>query len=156
MRVPQEVAERITVAVSPAVAYAAVISVRRLVRLSPECFAHWVRAGRDGEVGQRWIGFNRRGPHVWFTTSEVVIARPAEEFAFDVTVFGQPVSRWGYRFAEVPGGTEITEYWLDRRSEPARLMGRRLTGRVSDVRPQANAEGMRTTLTRLKRHLEPR
>lgn len=35
-------------------------------------------------------------------------------------------------------------------------MGRRLTGRVSDVRPQANAESMRTTLARLKRHLPSR
>lgn len=153
---PQEVTEHITVAVPPETAYAAVSSVRRMVRLSPECFAHWVRAGRDGEVGQRWIGLNRRGPYLWITSSEVVIARSGEEFAFDVSAFGQPVSRWGYRFAGVPGGTEITEYWLDRRSEAALVMGRRFTGRVSDIRPQANAEGMRITLARLKRYLESR
>jgi hypothetical protein len=154
--VPDEVAERVTVAIPRHDAYHAVANVRRLVRWSPECFAYWVRSGRDGELGQRWVGFNRRGRYVWFTTSEVVVAVPGEEFAFDVSAFGQPVSRWGYRFAAVEGGTEITEYWLDRRSEAVLVMGRRFTGPVADVRPQANAEGMRATLARLKRELEAR
>jgi hypothetical protein len=123
--VPDEVAERVTVAIPRHDAYHAVANVRRLVRWSPECFAYWVRSGRDGELGQRWVGFNRRGRYVWFTTSEVVVAVPGEEFAFDVSAFGQPVSRWGYRFAAVEGGTEITEL----------LAGPALRGRAGDGPP---------------------
>ena len=143
-----EVSERITVAVPPAVVYAAVSDVARLARWSPECFAVWrYRPGR-------FIGFNRRKAYVWFTTCRVVVARPGEEFAFDVTTFGQPVSRWGYRLAAVDGGTELTEYWLDKRNRAATRLGRIFTGKVTLDRPVANRAGMRTTLERLKRELE--
>jgi hypothetical protein len=54
----------------------------------------------------------------------------------------------------VPAGTEVTEHWLDRRGQGARVLGRLFTGRVANDRPQANREGMRTTLARLKRELE--
>ena len=81
-------------------------------------------------------------------------AKPGEEFAFDVTTFGMPVSRWSYRFAPVAGGTEVTEAWLDQRGRGANVLGRVFTGKVARERPQANREGMRTTLTRLKRELE--
>ncbi|MGH8837163.1 MAG: hypothetical protein ACRDWG_19535 [Actinomycetes bacterium] len=52
------------------------------------------------------------------------------------------------------GGTEVTEYWLDRRSRGAFVLGRIFTGRVAYDRPAANREGMRTTLARLKGELE--
>ena len=48
----------------------------------------------------------------------------------------------------------MTEYWLDRRGRGARVLGRLFTGRVANSRPEANREGMRTTLARLKRELE--
>ncbi len=94
-----------------------------------------------------------RGGFVWFTTCLVVVAKPAEEFAFEVTTFGLPVSRWGYRRTAVGRGTEVTEYWLDRRTRGARVLGRIFTGRVVTQRPQANRDGMRT-LSRLKQDLE--
>ena len=148
-----EVVERVMVGVRPAVAYDAVSDVRRMARWSPECFAAWVWSRRSGTAA-RFVGFNRRGPYVWFTTCRVVIATPGQEFAFDVTTFGLPVSRWGYRLAAVPGGTEVTEYWLDRRGRGARVLGRLFTGRSANNRPEANREGMRTTLARLKQELE--
>ncbi len=148
-----DVAEQVTIGVPPDVAYRAVRDVRRMARWSPECFATWVWARRDGEPA-RFVGFNRRGPFVWFTTCRVVVAEPGEEFAFDVTTFGLPVARWGYRFAAVPEGTDVTEYWVDRRGRGARVLGRVFTGRVANERPEANRDGMRTTLARLKRELE--
>ena len=150
---PFDVAERVTVGVAPRTVYGAVRDVRQMARWSPECFATWVWSRRDG-AAMRFVGFNRRGPFVWFTTCRVVADAPAEEFAFDVSTFGLPVSRWGYRFAAVPEGTEVTEYRLDRRTRGARVLGRIFTGRVANHRPEANREGMRTTLARLKRHLE--
>src|SRR5690348_7295328 len=62
-----DVAERITVGVSPAEAYQAVSDVRRMARWSPECFAVLVWSRTDG-LPARFVGLNRRGPWVWFTT----------------------------------------------------------------------------------------
>jgi uncharacterized protein YndB with AHSA1/START domain len=150
---PDEVTERITVAVPPADVYQAVSDVRRMTRWSPECFAVLVWSRRDGQP-HRFVGFNRRGPWLWFTTCTVVTARPAEEFSFDVKTFGMPVSRWSYLMAAAGGGTEVTEHWLDQRGRGASILGRTFTGRVAHDRPRANGEGMRTTLARLKRELE--
>lgn len=148
-----EVAEKITVAAAPRAVYDAVSDVRRMARWSPECFAVWVWSRRNGTPA-RFVGFNRRGPWVWFTTCRVVAAEPGVEFGFDVTTFGMPVARWTYRMAGAPGGTEVTEHWLDQRSQGAHLLGRIFTGRSVNARPQVNRDGMRTTLTRLKRELE--
>jgi uncharacterized protein YndB with AHSA1/START domain len=150
-----EVAEQVTVAAPPAQVYQAVSDVRRMARWSPECFAVWAWPRRDGAPG-RFVGFNRRGPRVWFTTCRVVTATPGEAFAFDVTTFGMPVARWSYLLTAIPEGTEVTEQWHDQRGRGAQLLGRIFTGPVASTRAQANREGMRTTLARLKHDLETR
>jgi uncharacterized protein YndB with AHSA1/START domain len=148
-----EIAERIAIAVPAEKVYTAVADVRRMARWSPECFAVWVTR-RDGGQPVRFVGWNRRGPYLWFTTCRVVAATPGSEFAFEVTTFGQPVARWGYRFTEADGGTEVSEYWQDRRNGVSRVLGRVFTGKVAGAREVANREGMRETLSRLKRELE--
>lgn len=149
---PVDVAESITIGIPPAAVFQAVSDVRRMARYSPECFACWVWSRKDGAT--RFVGFNRRGPFVWFTTCRVVTATAEREFAFDVTTFGMPVARWGYRLAAVPGGTEVTEYWQDRRGRGATVLGRIFTGRSADNRPEINRAGMRVTLAQLKCDLE--
>jgi hypothetical protein len=148
-----EVVERITVAVAPEVVFRAVSDVRRMARWSPECFGAWVLTRRGGLPG-RFVGFNRRGAYVWFTTCRVVAAEPGVEFAFDVTTFGLPVARWGFRLAAGGGGTDVTQYWIDQRVRGAMILGRIFTGKVAKARPEANREGMRVTLDRLRRELE--
>lgn len=148
-----DVEERIVVRAEPARVYDAVAQVHRLARWSPECFAVWVYRRRDGRP-DRFVGFNRRSGYVWFTTCRVVTAEPGRDFAFDVSTFGLPVARWGYRFTPADGGTEVTEYWTDRRSRGAWRLGRVFTGRGTRVRPEINRDGMRTTLERLKAELE--
>lgn len=143
------VSEEIFIAVPPAAAYQAVSDIRRMARWSPECFAVWTYAG-----GKRFVGWNRRGPFVWFTTCRVTTADPPREYAFDVTTFGMPVSRWGYRCEADGEGTLVTEYWIDCRSRGAFILGRIFTGKVVHDRPAANREGMRQTLARLKAELE--
>src|SRR5215831_17574131 len=128
-QVSEPVEERIKVDVPAADVYAAVATVRRMARWSPECFAVWVYRRRAGQP-TRFVGFNRRKGYVWFTNCRVLIADPDREFAFD-------------------GGTEVTEYWLDRRSPGAWRLGRIFTGRSSGMRPVVNRDGMRTTLHRL-------
>jgi hypothetical protein len=150
---PTEVSVRVVVAAEPRRVYDAVADVRRMGRRSPECFAVVVYARRAGAPA-RFVGFNRRGPFVWFTTCRVAVAEPDREFAFDVSALGQPVARWGYRFAPVDGGTEVTEYWVDRRTPGAMALGRVFTGRSALNRPEINREGMRATLAALKAELE--
>jgi len=148
-----EVAERVTIAVPAERIYDAVADVRRMGRRSPECFAVWIY-GRHGGRPSRFVGFNRRGAYVWFTTCRVAIDEPGAEFAFDVSSFGLPVARWGYRFEPVAGGTEVTEYWQDQRGRAVTTIGRVFTGKAAHHRPEINRAGMRTTLTRLKAELE--
>ena len=148
-----ELADSITVAAPPADVYQAVSDSAPAGALEPGVLRHagLVAARRRG---RRFVGFNRRGPWVWFTTCRVVTAEPGREFAFDVTTFGMPVSRWSYQVAAVNGGTEVTERWLDQRGRGAHVLGRMFTGKVANARPEANREGISTTLARLKRELE--
>src|SRR5215467_14231574 len=105
---PDELAERISVGAPPAHVYRAVSDVNRWRGGAPSASPRWSGPGARGAPA-RCVRLNRRGPWVWFTTCQVVAARPGEEFAFDVTTFGMPVSRWSYRLAPVDGGTEVTE-----------------------------------------------
>ena len=150
---PGEVAETITIAAAPAEVYRAVCDVRRMARWSPECFAVLVWSRREGR-DRRFVGFNRRGMWIWFTTCTVLTSRPGEEFSFDVTTFGMPVARWSYQLAPAGAGTDVTERWLDRRGRGAHVLGRVFTGRAAGDRPAINRAGIRTTLARLKRELE--
>lgn len=149
-----EVVERVTVEVGPDVVFRAVSDVRRMAKWSPECFATWVVSRAGDGVPRRFVGFNRHKAYVWFTTCRVVVAEPGVEFAFDVTTFGLPVARWGFRLEAVDGGTGVTQYWIDQRVKGSMVLGRIFTGKVAGERPAANRDGMRVTLERLKRELE--
>lgn len=143
------VSEEIVIAAAPGAVYEAVSDIKRMARWSPECFAVWRYA-----AGKRFVGWNRRGAFVWFTVCRVTTDEPAQEYAFDVTTFGMPVSRWGYRFAPADGGTLVTEYWVDMRTRGSFVLGRIFTGKVVHDRPTANRSGMQETLRRLKAELE--
>lgn len=147
------VEERIVVAVPAVEVFAAVTDVRRMARWSPECFAVWVWRRKEGRPA-RFIGWSRIGMFLWFTTCQVRVADPGVEFAFDVTTFGFPVSRWGYRFSPAEGGTKVTEYWVDKRGLGGTVLGRVFTGKSATRRPEVNRAGMRETLRRLEAELE--
>ncbi|MGH3766813.1 MAG: SRPBCC family protein [Pseudonocardiaceae bacterium] len=145
--------ERIVVAAPPAEVFAAVADIRRMARWSPECFAVWIWRKHNG-LPARFIGWNRHGPRIWFSSCHVCVAEPGAEFVFDVFALGFPVARWGYRFAPTEGGTEVTEYWSDKRTRGASILGRIVMGKLANIRPEANRDGMRQTLRRLKTELE--
>ncbi|MCG6496420.1 SRPBCC family protein [Kitasatospora sp. A2-31] len=151
------VEESISVAAAPAAVYRAVSEVRRMGEWSPECRAVWARRG-PLRRGERFVGFNRRGLYVWFTTSRVTVADQDREFAFRVDSFGLPIAEWGYRFEpDGDGGTTVTEYWRDLRTGRgapfAELLGKVFTGVAPERRAQANRIGMRATLDRLRQAL---
>jgi len=146
--------ERIEVAAPAAEVFGAVADVHRMARRSPECFATVVLRRRNGWP-DRFIGFNRNGMHVWFSSCHVRVADPGREFAFDVYALGFPVARWGYRFKPTASGTEVTEYWIDKRSRGAHVLGRIFIGKaIDDSRVAVNHHGMRESLRRLKTELE--
>ncbi|WP_189925859.1 SRPBCC family protein [Kitasatospora xanthocidica] len=143
-----DLAESLEMPVPPDVVYAAVADVRRMKEWSPEVIWTWRR-------GRRFTGFNRRGGWVWFTGCRIVIADPGREFAFDVTGFGLPIARWGYRMAPTAEGTLVTEYWHDHRRHGwrrriAETLGLLCTGTPAALRAERNRDGMRVTLGRLR------
>jgi hypothetical protein len=101
-----------------------------------------------------FIGFNRHGLHFWFSSCHVRVADPGKEFMFDVFALGFPVARWGYRFQPTAGGTQVTEYWLDKRTRGADVLGRIFVGKAQNNRVDINREGMQQSLRRLKSELE--
>lgn len=146
--------ERIEVAVPAAEAFDAVADVHRMARRSPECFATLVLRKRNG-IPANFLGFNRHGLHVWFSSCHVRVADPGREFTFDVFALGFPVARWGYRFKPTAGGTEVTEYTIDKRTTGAKILGRIFIGKAhNNTRVDVNRHGMRESLRRLKSELE--
>ncbi|MFE6869023.1 SRPBCC family protein [Kitasatospora sp. NPDC057692] len=151
------VEESIGLAAEPAAVYRAVSTVRRTSEWSPECRAVWAPRG-PLRTGDRFVGFNRRGLRVWFTTCRVTTAEPGREFVFRVESFGLPIAEWGYRAEpDGAGGTTLTEYWRDLRTgrgaPVAELLGKVFTGVPAERRAAANRAGMRLTLERIRRAL---
>lgn len=135
----------------PATVYGLVSELRNMGRWSPECRSVWVPSRTSARAGARFVGFNRRGPFVWFTVGRVVEARQDRAFVFDVGVFGLPIARWGYRFEPEGTGTRVTEFWQDLRSGGPRgrvadLLGTVFAGTDPARRIALNRSGMRATL----------
>ncbi|MEU6930809.1 SRPBCC family protein [Streptomyces sp. NPDC046374] len=136
----------------PATVYGLVSDLRNMGRWSPECRSVRVLSKTSARSGTRFVGFNRRGPFIWFTVGRVVEARQDRVFAFDVGVFGLPIARWGYRFEPEGTGTRVTEFWQDLRSGGTRgrvadLLGTIFAGTNPARRIALNRAGMRATLT---------
>ena len=95
---------------SPEELYDMVADVTRMGEWSPVCKACWGDEGDGPRVGAVFTGRNERPERTWETRSEVVAADRGQEFAW---VVAQPPTRarWGYAFAPVEGGTEVTETW---------------------------------------------
>ncbi|WP_067454105.1 SRPBCC family protein [Actinomadura macra] len=149
------VEESIAIEAAPRAVYAAIADVRRMRDWSPEVFATWVR-GRKIVPGVKFVGFNRIGWRLWFTTCQVTSAVPGQAFAFRVSTFGMPVALWGYRVEDIGGGsTRLTEYWEDLRRDGrsavlVSLIGKIFTGVPAEQRAAVNRTGMRATLDRIK------
>jgi hypothetical protein len=100
--------ESVVVAASPEALYDLVSDVTRVGEWSPECRGAWWDEGAGAKVGDWFTGRNSSGEQTWETKSQVVAADRGKEFAFAV---GGSYVRWGFTFAPVEGGTELTESW---------------------------------------------
>ncbi|MFG2332439.1 SRPBCC family protein [Streptomyces sp. NPDC048604] len=137
----------------PEAVYRLVSDLRNMGRWSPECRKVLVPAP-PAKSGTRFVGLNRRGPFLWFTTGRITQARQDREFAFDIDAFGLPIARWGYRFEPEGAGTRVTEYWQDLRTggrtgRIADKLGAVFAGTNPERRIAVNRAGMRTTLERI-------
>ena len=100
--------ESILVARSPEDLYDMVSDVTRMGEWSPVCKACWWDEGDGPRPGAWFSGRNELPERTWETRSRVVVADRGREFAF--LVRGSWV-RWGYTFAPVDAGTQVTESW---------------------------------------------
>jgi len=101
-------AESIEIARDPQSLYDMVSDVSRMGEWSPVCTGGWWDEGGGPRAGAWFTARNEVPGRVWETRSLVVAADPGREFAFMVR--GNWV-RWGYTFAQVDGGTRVTESW---------------------------------------------
>lgn len=137
---------------TPAAVYKIVSDPNELVSVSEETTKIVHRRSRVGVVGARFVGINRRGFHLWPTFSKVTDADVGRRFAFEVSEFGIPVSRWQYDIEPTPAGCRVVESTWDRRPRWFATATVPFTG-VKD-RPTVNDANIATTLSRLKDRLE--
>ena len=98
----------IVIAGTPEELYDLVSDVARMGEWSPVCKACWWDDGDGPRVGAWFTGRNELPERTWETRSQIVAADRGREFAFVVSATS---TRWGYIFAAVDGGTQVTESW---------------------------------------------
>jgi hypothetical protein len=140
-----------------------VSDVTRVGEWSPVCRAcEWVE-GSSPSVGAVFVGHNVTPERSWDMGCRVFVADRGREFAF--ATIGTPggddtdengMTRWGYTFTDVEGGTEVEESWELTRSGLETVNAMPPTQReeiVETVMPNA-LSGMEETLANLKRVAE--
>ena len=110
----------------------------------------WVKGSSGPALGARFRGTNSNGKKNWSTAVRVSTYEPSSSFAFLVSVGPAKVAQWSYHLESCPDGTKVTESWTDQRSSLSKRMSK---GIVSD-REAFTLTSIRTTLEKLKAHLE--
>lgn len=147
--------DSIVIAASRENLYAMISDVTRMGEFSPVCRECWWDEDGGPDVGAWFTGRNVTSERTWETRSQVVVADPGVEFAF---VVGGTWIRWGYRFADVDGGTLVTESWdflPDGVARFAERFGDDAPAQIEDRRRAAH-EGIPLTLAAIKRVAESR
>jgi hypothetical protein len=160
METTRRLSVRRGLAASPEQVYAAVSDLKRMASWSDEYLGAWRFWRGEPRPGVRFVGWNRNGWRIWFTTCHVVIADRPTQFAFESGFLGMPVARWSYRISGTPGGRcDVVEGWDDLRGAGpigafTRWLGTVFTGTTPEQRVRRNEAGMQTTLRRLAAELE--
>ena len=98
----------VVVARPPQQVYDLVSDVTRTGEWSPTCVTCWWDEGAGPEPGSWFTGRNVTPSRTWETRSQVLVARPGEEFTW---VVGDGLVRWSYLLEPHDGGTLLTETW---------------------------------------------
>jgi hypothetical protein len=125
---------------TPEAVYDIVSDVTHMGELSPECYrCEWVGGATGPAEGAKFKGWNRIGRFIkWTTTPEVMVADRGKECTFKTS---QTI--WSYTFAEVDGGTIVTEGFEI--TSPFTGFYAKLLGRAGALQA-----GMEQTLARVK------
>ena len=146
-------AASVVISRTPEDLYDLVSNVTRMGESSPVCTACWWDGEDTARVGAWFTGHNEAPGRTWETRCEVVVADAGREFAF---VVGASLVRWGYTFAPVEEGTQVTESWEFLPAGIAMFeerFGADAKAQIDD-RTEAAHTGIPTTLAALKRVAE--
>lgn len=145
--------DSVFVATAPEALYALVSDVTRTGEWSPICIGCEWDDGATGVVGDWFTGHNRTSEREWTTRTQVTVAEPGREFAWDV---GEGWVSWRYALAPVDGGTELTEWW-DFNDAGVAMFAERFGERAETevkIRIAAARSGIPVTLAAIKRIAE--
>lgn len=143
--------DAIDIAVSPAIAFAAIADLPAMGRRSPEnTGGTWVKGATGPARGAIFRGTNAQGDSKWTTTVRVALYDPPHRFAFDVRYAMMAISRWEFTVESIDEGCRVSEKWRDRRN----FLVRRAGEKDGFSRADFNLLSIRTTLERLKQELE--
>jgi Polyketide cyclase / dehydrase and lipid transport len=140
---------------APEEVYDMVSDVTRMGEWSPVCKACWWEEGDGPSVGAVFTGRNETPDRTWEMKNKVVAADRGKEFAWEVQ---GTHARWGYSFAPVDGGTEVTERW-DLPAEGIAFFEERMGDDAPaqiEAREQGAIAGMQETLAAMKKAAESR
>jgi len=150
MNQPLPISASVEVSATPEAVWEAVSDVSQMSRWSPECRKIVVLGSPKQGVGTKLLGINRRGWAVWPTTSKVVRYEPGKAVAWKTRESG---ATWHYELSPAGSGTRLT----GKRELPAYTIGTRLMAPLiggADGHDEELADGIRTTLERIRDHVE--
>lgn len=151
MNNPLPLSASVEVAATPDQVWEVVSDVSRMGEWSPECRRIVVLGKPKRGLGTKFLGLNRRGWAMWPTTSTVVRYQPGEAIAWKTRESG---ATWTYELEPTASGTRLT----GRRELPAYTVGTKVMAPLiggAQGHDQELAEGIRTTLERIKACVEP-
>ncbi|HLM07121.1 MAG TPA: SRPBCC family protein [Blastococcus sp.] len=144
-------------AARPEDVYALVADVTRTPQFSPEVTSvRWLDGATGPAVGARFESVNTAvNGRTWKNRPVITVVEPGREFAFTRTEPFAGTITWRYRLEPVQGGTRVTESYTVER--PVSRLGWLVIEKkfAGTDRRTALRQGMRTTLERLRRALEP-
>jgi hypothetical protein len=120
---------------------------------SPQCKACWWDDGDGPTVGAWFTGRNETPERTWETRSQVVVAEPGREFAWEVN---NGWVRWGFTLEPDSAGTRLTESWAFLPKGIAGFHDRYGADAENQIvmRCRAAAEGIPVTLAAIERSVE--
>jgi Polyketide cyclase / dehydrase and lipid transport len=163
MDVSDRLTRRINVARPPEAMYSMISDVTRMGEWSPVCRACKWEGGSSPSVGAVFVGHNVTGERSWEMRCKVFVAARGREFAF--ATIGTPggddtnedgMTRWGYTFTGIEGGTEVEESWEFTPSglQTVNVMSEKQRDTIIESVMPNTLSGMEATLANLKRVAE--
>ena len=149
-------AESIHIEAPPSTVWALVTDMERYGEWSSENTGGYWRKKPDGtvgtgQVGDEFVGINRRDGQEWKGLVEIV--ERTEERAFTFITGGSAANyvQWGYRLEPEGTGTKLTEHWELRNLSPVMVEN----GEAEVAKRRANAmESLHATLAAMKQAAE--